>query len=194
MRSTALVIGSPQRVSSVSTALKAAGFDVTAVSDHDRLADTCAALGPGSLDCYVQLPGEISPSGETVVERFRDFLRLGLLHRFDAAGQVLPLLREGGMVVLVAGNHPPGTSTPDDQAARVSLLRVLAHAVLAERADAGVRATVVEHGRTPAEVAELARHGGADRLRIIAEYVETAPEMSYADWRLQVLEMASMEG
>lgn len=194
MRSTALVTGSPQRASSVSAALEAVGFDVTAVSDHDRLADVCAAQGPGSLDCYVQLPGEINPSGGTVVERFHNFLRLGLLHRFDAAGRVLPLLRPGAMVVLVAGNHPPGTSTPDDQAARVSLLRVLAHAVLAERAEAGVRATVVEHGRTPAEVAELARHRGADRLRIIAEYVETAPEMSYADWRLQVLQMASMEG
>ncbi|MDP8978719.1 MAG: hypothetical protein M3N17_09150 [Actinomycetota bacterium] len=194
MRSTALVTGSPLRISSVSAALEADGFDVTAVSEHERLADACAALGPGSLDCYMQLPGEISPDGETVVERFHNFLRLGLLHRFDAAGRVLPLLREGGMVVLVAGNHPPGASTPDDQAARVSLLRVLAHAVLAERAEAGVRATVVEHGRTPAELAELARHRGADRLRIIAEYVETAPEMSYADWRLQVLQMASMEG
>lgn len=68
------------------------------------------------------------------------------------ANRMLPLLRPGASVVLVAGHLPGGGQTPDDRHARKSLLRVLAQAVASETAEAGARTVVVDEQCSPAEI------------------------------------------
>lgn len=193
MRRSALVTGSRERVDSMATALEAAGFSVTGVADPTTLSRVCAGFQRGSLHCYVQMPGRIVPCSDSVVGRLREFLTQGLLARYEASARVLPVLSDDAVVVLVSGNQPATSGLPDDQAARVGLLRVLAQAILADTADTNVHAAVVEHGRSTAEIAELARQGGGQRLRVVPDYGQTG-DISYVDWRLRILELASMEG
>jgi hypothetical protein len=92
--------------------------------------------------------------------------------------------------VLVAGNHPPKASTPDDQGARLGLLKLLAHAILAEHAGKRVRAMIVDHARSAQDIAELVSTPGTSQFEVISEYAELAPEMNYAEWRLEILAMS----
>ncbi|MDP8969166.1 MAG: hypothetical protein M3N52_01380 [Actinomycetota bacterium] len=194
MTRTALVTGSSERVAAVADALEAVGFTVTAVSDRKEVARVCAGFEPGSLDSYVQMPGRILPQGRSVVRRLEEFLTQGLLARYQAAAAVLPALGPHATVVLVTGNHPSESGLPDDQAARVSLLRVLAQAILADTAHTEVRAAVVEQGRSATDIAEIVQQRPPQRLRVVSDYVEEPADISYVDWRLHVLELASTEG
>lgn len=194
MTRTALVTGSSERVAAIAEALERVGFAVTAVSDRKEVARVCAGFEPGSLDCYVQMPGRILPQGDSVVRRLEEFLTQGLLARYRAAAAVLPALGAHAMVVLVTGNHPSESGLPDDQAARVSLLRVLAQAILADSAHTEVRAAVVEQGRSATDIAEIVQQRPPQRLRVVSDYVEETADISYVDWRLHVLELASTEG
>src|SRR5207248_2881682 len=97
------------------------GFAVAQVSDGDDLAGACAAIEPGSLDCYAQLPRDTTVSGPSLINRVRQFLAEGLLARFETAATVIPLLAKDAGVLLVAGNVP-GEATPDDRCARIDLL------------------------------------------------------------------------
>jgi hypothetical protein len=190
---TALVSGSSERVAAVGAALVERGCEVVQVDDLDRLAEVCASLGPGALDHYVQLPVNVRSSGDTVVSRFQTFLANGLLARFEAVSTVLGALRPDASVILVAGNLPAELSAPDDHRARISLLRVLAQAILADTAPARVRTVVVDHIRTPEQIAAIAVDPAARRLRVISEIAESYPEMDYVDWRLEVLSLATVE-
>ena len=98
-----------------------------------------AGLAPGSLDCYVQLPVQVAPRGNAVIDRVRNFLEDGLLARFTAASTILPALSDDGRVILVGGNTPGEASAPDDQSARLALLDVLAHAIQADRSTTRIR-------------------------------------------------------
>jgi hypothetical protein len=156
------------------------------------------------VDAYVQLPTLLSvesqSSADSLVERVGRFLADGLLTRFRSAAAVLPHLSEDATVVLVAGNTPvPGTGV-DDQAARSSMLRVLAHALRAEEAPRRLRVRVLEHGSSPDAIARCA--AGEDVVKASASSSSSAAgppagssdvDMSYADWRTEVLGLAHAE-
>lgn len=193
MKARALISGSPDRVAALSAELTQRDCEVVAVDDLGRLADVCESVGNGAIDHYVQLPVNVPSTGGTVVGRLRTFLSGGLLARFEAVSSVLPTLRPNASVVLVAGNLPGELTAPDDRQARISLLRVLAQAILADTAPMPVRTAVVEHSRTPYQIAEITLDPTASRLRVISEAAERYPDMTYDDWRLAVLSLATIE-
>jgi hypothetical protein len=193
MKRTALVTGSPERVAQVSSALHALGCEALAVDNPGQLASICASLGRHAIDHYVQLPVDVPSPGGTVVSSLQAFLTGGLLARFDAVAAVLPTLRPDASVILVAGNLPAELTAPDDRQARIALLRVLAQAILADTAPMPVRAAVVEYSRSAEQIAQITIDPAANRLRVISEVADRYPEMSYDDWRLAVLSLATIE-
>lgn len=193
MGRTALVTGSSERVADVSQALQKAAFTVTEAGGLPAdIEAACAALAPGTLDCYVQLPRQTPVSGPTLVGRIHEFLSEGLLKRFEATNLVLPLLAPDACVVLVAGNIPGG-ATPDDRHARIDLLRVLARAILADCDKGDVRAVVVGTERSAGEIAEIALHRGDERRRRQAQVAALSPEMPYEDWQREFLTLTGNE-
>ncbi len=189
MAQTALVTGSAQLAGEVAAALEAAGYQVSTFENPSSLSEL--RLEPGSVDCYVQLPVQVEAHGDSVVRLLADFLTHGLLARFESAAAIVPALAPEATVLLVSGNHPPKASTPDDRGARLALLKLLAHAILADRAEDRVRTTIVEPGRSAQEIVELVTNPGTVQLQVISEYAEHAPDMIYADWRLEILAMSS---
>jgi hypothetical protein len=191
-----LVTGSDRRVDAVVSALRAAGADVLSAPGPDQLDETVKPLPPGSLDCYIQLPVTLRPSGEAVVSRVRDFLDKGLLTRFRLAEAVLPAISPNGRVVLVAGHTPAEASAPDDEAARIAFLHVLAHALRADKAPARLRVRVVAGQNNADEIARVAltsepapgASAASPRHPVASEH-----EMSYQDWRTEVLGLVSIE-
>lgn len=193
MGRTALVTGSRERVEDVSQALEKVGFTVTQAGGLPKdLEAACAALAPGSLNCYVQLPRQTPVSGPTLVGRIHEFLSEGLLKRFETAGMVLPLLSSDAAVMLVAGNIPGG-ATPDDRHARIDLLRVLARAILADCDKNDVRAVVVGQECSAEEIADMALHGGNEKRRRQAKVAALSGEMTYEDWQREFLTLTAEE-
>ena len=192
MTRTALVTGSPERVAAVSAALAVRDCEVIRVDAPDTLSEVCASLGPDSIDDYVQLPVNVPSAGGTVVSKLQAFLAGGLLARFEAVSLVLPTLRSNASVVLVAGNLPAELTAPDDRQARISLLRVLVQAIRADTSPTPVRTVVVDRMRSPDEIAAIVVDPAPSR-RVISDAAELYPEMSYVDWRLEVLSLATIE-
>jgi hypothetical protein len=188
----ALVTGSPARVEDVAAALEDAGYTVLRVPEPGSVAEACAGIEPGTLACYVQLPKDTTVDAPSLIGRVQQFLTSGLLARFDQAAHVVPCLAKDGCVVLVAGNLP-GAATPDDRMARIDLLRVLARAVLSECEGGDVRAVVVATDRSPAEIAEIARHRGDQTGRRAAEVAALPGDLNYADWQREYLSLTSEE-
>jgi hypothetical protein len=187
MGRSALITGWSERVEEVASALEQAGYNAIRAPEHELLPEQTKAIAPGSVDCYVQLPGRISARGETVVERVRNFLTDGLIRRFDAVAVISPTLRSDACVLLVSGNHPDEPGAPDNQRARLALLQVLAHSLLIERGGTGMTVTIIGERRSPAELVELV-HSPSDRpVRLIAELKEIDPELDYDDWRNEVM-------
>jgi hypothetical protein len=191
--STALVTGAAERVALVSSAFRDAGADVTAVDDLEKLEAVVAGIAPGSVDCYVQLPVHVAPRGDAVIERVRNFLEDGLLARFAAASMILPAVSDAGRVVLVGGNTPVEAAAPDNQSARLALLDVLAHAIQAERPATKIRVRVLPHDDAAAHIAAVALGGEPTREQALAELRAREPEMSFADWRIEVMGLAHGE-
>ncbi|MEP6798636.1 MAG: hypothetical protein ABI890_10825, partial [Lapillicoccus sp.] len=154
-----LITGSPDRVAALAEVFEAAG-------DEPVTLDQLGQLGPeaGAINRYVQLGTTVPVRGETVVGRVHSFLRDGLLERFALAERILPLLASDATVLLVGGNLSAETDVPDDQAARLMMLRVLAHAIRADLTPNRVRVRVIRGDRTDAEVVEYARSGTKDPL------------------------------
>jgi hypothetical protein len=177
----------------VAPALEAAGFSVTCVAQDDDLAAACAKLGPNAVNCYVQLPVEIRPGGESALQRVHELLEQGLLTRFETARKVLPVLAENAAVVLVSGNLLTSDPVPDDQRARMALLRVLGHSIIADAGELQPWVTVVDHQRSPADIAGIAKDRGKRRLQMIAEYAERNEDLSYDDWKLALMSLSSSE-
>jgi hypothetical protein len=185
---TALVSGCPERVGAVSEAVERAGFDVLTADDPERIRQVCADLGPGAVDCYIQLPHLFAPRQGRVVEQVGDFLTQGLLARFASTAAVLPSLRFGASVVLVPGHQPPA-QLPDDPPARRQLLAVLARAVAVETAPLGIRTIVVGPDHSPAGIAEVARSGGATAGPGLSPYHAGGQDGSYDDWRREIFSL-----
>jgi hypothetical protein len=171
----ALVTGSFARVADLGMALKRVGFSVTELVAVDRLDEVCVALGPGSVDCYAQLPWDFESSAPTALERLGDVLVQDLGHRFQAVARVLPLLRPDACVVLAAGHL------------HVHAVRLLARMIRDEEVGAGIRAVTVEDGCPADDMAAIVRHRGPDLARRIAEFAALEEGSSFADWRREVL-------
>jgi hypothetical protein len=191
MERSAVVTGSPARVGDVAIALKEAGYDVTEVGCGGRRDEVAGVLGSASVHTYVQLPWDVEAPALSAIQQVHEFLTGGLLARFQMANEMLPLLRPGASVVLVAGHRPVGAHSPDDRHARKSLLRLLARAIEADTAGAGVTAVVVGEQCSPAEIAEIALHRGPDHRRRLTEYAAHGQELSFADWQREILALST---
>jgi hypothetical protein len=199
-----VLTGAGAAAAPVRSQLESAGATVVTVPDavqqSQDVAEALTAAGSGrSADAYIQLPTVLpvdgAPGGGSLVARMGQFLADGLLARFRLAAAVLPHLGEEATVILVGGNTPvPGTAV-DDQEARLALLRVLGHALRAEEAPARLRVRVLAHGTDPGLIAEVALGRSTPEPQPAA----TAPagnsdvDLSYADWRTQVLGLATVE-
>jgi len=173
---TALVTGGMERIHAVAYALAHEGFDAIA-----RESPTSAAPGgprPGSIDCYVQLP-QAAAARPDVSADTGDVGRL--VHRVDAVARVVPLLAPESAVVLVADEKEWDND-------RSRTLHALAGAAVTTQAGNGVRVTVVDHGEADQIAAAARRELGQARAVSLAD---VAPDMAYADWREEVLNLTS---
>jgi len=189
-----VVTGASASVGPVCEALQQAGATVVAVNAE---ADLDRAVAGRAVEAYVQLPTVLaSQDGEaanSLVESVARFLSDGLLSRFRLAGKLLPQLTGDARVVLVGGNSPvPGTAA-DDQQARLALLRVLAHALRAEEAPRHLRVRVLDHDAHPQTVARIALGEEVPQARPRPQAPDEADDLSYEDWRTQVLGLTSLE-
>jgi hypothetical protein len=196
-----LITGSPDHVAAMAKRFAASGVEQV----------TLAQLGPGAsaIDYYVQLGVTVPARGDTIVRRVHSFLNDGLLERFAMAERVLPMLADDAVVLLVAGNLTTEASAPDDHAARLSLLRVLAHAIRADLAPQNVapknaapqnaapkkvRVRVISNERTDDEIAEFAFTGAKDPQAIPPSLPDDITSGgSYEDWRIQMMGLVHIE-
>jgi hypothetical protein len=188
-----LITGSDQRAGELARELQQADVEVLVVQDLAQLPGVLQELQPACLRAYVQLPVTVELQGTSVVRRVRDFLQGGLLSRFETVEAVLPSLADDARLLLVAGNTSTvGKDLPDDRAARLALLDVLAHAVQAEQAPARVAVHVLDES----SATELARAvlGAAEPVPPdVADLRRREDDLSYDDWRTEILGMATVE-
>jgi hypothetical protein len=189
----ALVTGAPGRLAEVAAALRAGDYAVVEVPAGADTAAVLEAAGSPELDAYVQLPVDVQADAPSVTSQMVALLEQGIVARFRAAASVLPHLAEGAHVVLVPGNLPPDLAAPDDHEARLALLRVLAHALRADRAPGHVAVAVASAQHSPDA---LARMAGGERVPHppVPDYAAMWPDMSYDEWRLAVLGLETLEG
>lgn len=180
-----LITGSPDRVAALAKVFERSGDDPVSLDE----------LGPGALaiDRYVQLGTTVPARGETVVRRVHSFLSDGLLERFALIERILPLLADEATVLLVGGNLSAEAGVPDDQAARLMMLRVLAHAIRADLAPKHVRVRVITGRRSDEEVVQFALSGAKDPHAELPTLDADDSAGNYEDWRTQVLGLAQVE-
>lgn len=181
---TALVTGSPDRVPDVTVALKSEGFDIVSSGTPSAVAEASVGVPPGTVDCYVQLPGGF-PSEDGNLGQARAVVAETVLARFDAAVRLAPLLAPSASVVLVASdlNRVNGPVGGRRHALR-ALLAVLADALRLDHSARRVR--VVDEERSPAEIAAIARGSEPG-----VSYPELSPDLSFADWRSEILSLGN---
>lgn len=173
--------------------------DVVAVVDTQDASRLEQALGGRPIDAYVQLPSmlpvDTDSSRGSLVAQVGQFLADGLLARFYLADVALPHLSEQATVVLVGGNTPVAGTAVDDQDARLALLRVLAHAMRAAQAPAERKVRVLPHGADVETIVDVAMGRSKPEPRPSAQAPEgdSDVDMSYADWRTQLLGLATVE-
>jgi len=181
-----LVSGVAAQAAAVAEALRGDGATVVEVDDIADVPKVCAEAGPAAFDGYVQLPASFDIRGETAVERVHHWFADGVLARFPAVAAALPALAEGARLTVVLGVLPPEVATDDDVTARSALVRILGHAA---RADGpGLRVGVLGAGTDAAEIARVVSGRGPRRV----DDAETTA--SFADWRVEILGLMSVEG
>ncbi len=166
--STALVTGAQDRTGPVAYALQTQGFETLA---FDNWSPDAAPLGPGSVNCYVQLPGAVAAAGAHGP---------ALVARVDAVTAVSPFLADHASVLLVADD------LGWDQRRR-DALALLTEAALADRGPGGVRVSVLGEYCSPGIIVERAR-------ATLPSLADLAPDLGYADWRNEVLTMTGTAG
>jgi hypothetical protein len=189
-----LVSGAPDLVARVAAALRAHDADVTEVTDLADVPAVCAAAGPRAFDGYVQLPATFQPHGDTAVLRVHHFYAKGVLARFTALAAVLPALSLAARLTFVMGTLPPEAATDDDREARRALTRVLVQAARADMPDGHLVVRVLDAGTTAEETSRAVLGldpGSLDPGR--KELIDRLDELSYADWRVELLGLASVE-
>ena len=188
MPTNVLVSGAPERVGAVSAVLRAHDCTVVEVDDLERVPQACAEAGEGAFDAYVQLPAYFGIEGRTALERLHHFYVAGVLARFPAMNAAVPALKPGGRIMVVAWPLPAEVATDDDIEARRALYRVLAHGA---QADAGndLVVRVLGSSTSPEDIALAAL--GKESTRPTS--VEGLSSVSYADWRVELLGLVSVE-
>jgi hypothetical protein len=184
-----LVSGAERHVGEVAAALRDRGADVTEVADLDDVPAVCAAAGAGAFDSYIQLPATFQVRGESAIRRVHHFYAEGVLARFTALDAAMPSLTPDARVTFVLGTLPSEAATADDREARRALTRVLGHAARADNPDGHLTLRILDAGATPAEIAQVAL--GLDPQR--QELMERLADLSYADWRVELLGLAVMD-
>ena len=181
--------GSAARCNELAAALKLRDLAATSLPDQ-----ALGALGPDSVDVYVQLPvsdtGSDSGDDATGLEGAARFLRYGILARYEAAVAMRDAISEGGLVVLVPGNTPP-LGTPDRNKARGQLLDALAEALRRETADRNVRVIITREGTSTEQLAALVQTGHAEPAIDLSTIAELNPEMDFDEWRSSVLSLVT---
>ena len=188
MPTNVLVSGAPERIEAVSRVLREHDCQVVEVPDLERVPQACAEAGEQAFDAYVQLPATFGIEGRTAIERLHHLFVRGVLARFPAMDAAVPALRPGGRITVVAWPLPPEVATDDDIEARRALFRVLAHAAQAD-------------GGTETVVRVLGSSTSADDIALVAlgkestrpTSVESLSSVSYADWRVELLGLVSVE-
>ena len=186
---TVLVTGGGERLDEVTTAVRAAGAEVVSVDSPGSLGEIVAGR---TFDAYVQLPVSLTPGHGSLVSRVEQFLSEGLLSRFRASATVLPTLAADATVLLVGGQTNVDSDAPDDREARAALMRVLAHALRAERAPERLTVRTADHHWTAQEIANAVTGGGARRSEPTDPSADTIGQ-AYADWRAEVLGLMRVE-
>jgi hypothetical protein len=188
MPTNVLVSGAPERIEAVSKILREHDCQVVEVDDLERVAQACAEAGDGAFDAYVQLPATFAIEGNTALERLHHLFHKGVMARFPAMNAAVPALKPGGRITVVAWTLPPEVATDDDIEARRALFRVLAHAA---QADGGTETVVrvLSSGTSAEDIALTAL--GRESARPAS--VESLSTVSYADWRVELLGLVSVE-
>lgn len=186
---TVLVTGGGERLDEVTSAVKATGADVVVVDDLGRLGEAVAGQ---DFDAYVQLPVAMTPTEGSVVSKVEQFLTQGMLSRFRAAATVLPTLAADANVMLVGGQTNIDVDAPDDADARAAMLRVLAHALRAERAPARLTVRVADRNWTGEQIAARATGTGTSSGTDAAGD-DASIGQAYADWRAEVVGLMRVE-
>lgn len=188
MPTNVLVSGAPERIAQVSTVLRDQDCTVVEVDDLDAVPAACAKAGAHAFDAYLQMPAYVAIEGKTALERLHHFYAQGVLARFPAMNAAVPSLKPGGRITVVAWPLPAEVATDDDIEARRALYRVLAHGAQADGGDDLV--VRVLGSSTSAEDIVLAALG---RETIRAAAAESLSGVSYADWRVELLGLVSIE-
>lgn len=187
---TVLVTGGGDRLAEVAAAVRAVGAEAVVVESPDQLG---GAVEGRTFDGYVQLPVAMTPRQGTVVSRVEQFLSEGLLSRFRAAEVVLPRLAAGASVVLVGGQSNINVDAPDDHEARTALMRVLAHALRAERAPERLKVSTADHSWSAEQIAAQATRPDPGTASVDDNGGREAIGQAYADWRAEVLGLVRIE-
>ena len=188
MPTNVLVSGAPERVEAVSTVLRAHDCTVVEVDDLERVPQACAEAGEGSFDAYIQLPAYFGIEGQTAIERLHHLFVKGVMARFPAMNAAVPALKPGGRITVVAWPLPAEVATDDDIDARRALFRVLAHAAQADGGGETV-VRVLGSATSPEDIALVAL--GRESTRPTS--VESLSAVSYADWRVELLGLVTVE-
>jgi hypothetical protein len=184
-----LVSGAQPLVEPVAAALRDRGATATEVYDLAEMPWVCRAAGSAAFDSYAQLPSAFQPSGETAVQRVHHFYAAGVLARFPALDVARPTLTPGAWVTFVLGHLPPEAETADDLTARRALTRVLARAAGADAPGGRLTVRILDSGTAPADIAFVALGGDLAKQ----ELMDRLADLDYADWRVELLGLASME-
>ena len=188
MPTNVLVSGAPERIAQVAKVLRDQDCTVVEVDDLANVPAACQEAGEHAFDAYLQMPAYFAIEGDTALERLHHFYVQGVMARFPAMDAVIPSLKPGGRVTVVAWPLPAEVATDDDIEARRALFRVLAHAA---QADAGDDVVVRVLGSSTSAEDIVAAALGKEQARPTS--VETLSAVSYADWRVELLGLVSVE-
>ncbi len=188
MPTNVLVSGAPERIAPVSKVLRAQDCTVVEVDDLANVPAACKEAGENAFDAYLQMPAYFALQGSTALERLHHFYAKGVMARFPAMNAVIPSLKPGGRVTVVAWPLPAEIATDDDIEARRALYRVLAQGA---QADAGDDLVVRVLGSSTSTEDIVAAALGREHPRPAT--VESLSAVSYADWRVELLGLVSIE-
>ncbi len=193
MAATAVVTGSPARVDDVAAAIEGRGISVLRIDRETDLIEAGAAVAAGSLDYYIQLPGDVPSPQSTTASALAALLGGGLMKRFCEVDTLLPKLAPNCAVVLVTGETVAELSAVDYPHAPTCMLEMLAEAITTDLSPSVVRTTVVSHEHSAERIADIALANGPARASFTAGLAAQAPEMHYDDWKLACLTGAGPE-
>jgi hypothetical protein len=187
-----LVSGAEGHVSLVADELRGHGAEVTEVVELDKVPAVCGDAGADAFDSYVQLPATFEVRGPSAVERVHHFYAEGVLARFPALAGALPALKPNARVTFVLGQLPVDAARSDDRDARRALVRVLADAACADFTDGGLGVRILDADSSPAQIALVALGRDPAREELYDELRRRFDETHYADWRVELLGLASV--